>query len=158
MLLKQDMSSVSGQPQGRLSVGVVPSAEPIAARFAAMLHARHPGITPVARSMISQEIETGLEELTLDVGLGFIERVRPGAASLRTLAQYTEHYLLVRQGLATTSIECGGKVPLQITMSFGLAMLDPVVSVEQSIDRADKAMYAAKTAGRNCTRAWDPSM
>lgn len=64
----------------------------------------------------------------------------------------------VRQGLAATPIECGGKIPLQITMSFGLAMLDPVASVEQSIDRADKAMYAAKTAGRNCTRVWDPLM
>jgi PleD family two-component response regulator len=43
-------------------------------------------------------------------------------------------------------------------MSFGIALLDPDVSVEQSVDRADKAMYAAKAAGRNCTRIWDPSM
>lgn len=64
----------------------------------------------------------------------------------------------VRQGLAATPIEYGGKSPLQISMSFGLTLLDPDVSVEQSIDRADKAMYAAKTAGRNCTRIWDPSM
>ncbi len=94
-LLKQDLSSVSGQPQGRLGIGVVPSAEPVAARFAAMLQGRHPGITPVVRSMSSQEIEAGLEELTLDMGLGFIERVRPGA--LQTLPQYTEHYFLVRK-------------------------------------------------------------
>ena len=96
-LLKQDLSSVSGQPRGTLTLGVVPSAEPVAARFAAMLHARHPGITPVVRSMSSPEIEAGLEELTLDLGLGFTERVRPGAGALRTLAQYTEHYFLVRK-------------------------------------------------------------
>ena len=94
-LLRQDLSSVSGQPQGKLGIGVVPSSEPVAARFAAMLQARHPGITPVVRSMSSQEIEAGLEELTLDLGLGFIERVRPGA--LQTLPQYTEHYFLVRK-------------------------------------------------------------
>ncbi len=94
-LLKQDLSSVSGQPQGRLGIGVVPSAEPVAARFAAMLQARHPGITPVVRSMSSQEIEAGLEALTLDMGLGFIERVRPG--HLQTVPQYTEHYFLVRK-------------------------------------------------------------
>ncbi|MCA3237457.1 MAG: LysR family transcriptional regulator [Curvibacter sp.] len=92
-LLKQDLSSVSGQPQGRLGIGVVPSAEPVAARFAAMLQARHPGITPVVRCMSSQEIEAGLEQLTLDMGLGFTERVRPGV--LRTVPQYTEHYFLV---------------------------------------------------------------
>lgn len=96
-LLKQDLSSVTGQPQGRLGIGVVPSAEPVAARFAAMLQARHPGIMPVVRSMSSQEIESGLEQLTLDLGLGFIERVRPGAGGLQPLPQYTEHYFLVRQ-------------------------------------------------------------
>lgn len=96
-LLKQDLSSVTGQPQGSLAIGVVPSAEPVAARFAATLQARHPGITPVVRSMSSQEIEEGLEELTLDMGLGFIERVRPVAGALRTLPQYTEHHFLVRK-------------------------------------------------------------
>lgn len=64
----------------------------------------------------------------------------------------------VRQALAATPIDYGGKDPLQITMSFGLTLLDPDISVEQSIERADKAMYAAKIAGRNCTRIWDPSM
>jgi len=96
-LLKQDLSSVSGQPQGRLTIGVVPSAEPMAARFAAMLQARHPGIMPVVRSMSSQEIEEGLEQLTLDLGLGFIERVRPGVGKLQAVPQYTEHYFLVRK-------------------------------------------------------------
>ncbi len=96
-LLKQDLSSVGGQPQGRLGIGVVPSAEPVAARFAAMLQARHPGIKPVVRSMSSQEIEEGLEQLTLDMGLGFIERVRPGIGKLQTVPQYTEHYFLVRK-------------------------------------------------------------
>lgn len=96
-LLRQDLSSVGGQPQGRLGIGVVPSAEPVAARFAAMLQGRHPGITPVVRSMSSQEIEAGLEELTLDMGLGFIERVRPGVGGLQSLPQYTEHYFLVRK-------------------------------------------------------------
>jgi diguanylate cyclase (GGDEF)-like protein len=64
----------------------------------------------------------------------------------------------VREGLAAMPIECGGKATLHITMSFGLTLLDPDVSIEQSIERADKAMYAAKAAGRNCTRIWDPSM
>lgn len=64
----------------------------------------------------------------------------------------------VREGLAATPIDYGGTTPLRITVSFGLTQLEPDVSVEQSIERADKAMYAAKNAGRNCTRIWDPSM
>lgn len=64
----------------------------------------------------------------------------------------------VREGLALNPIDCGSEGTLRITMSFGITLLDPDVSVEQSIERADKAMYAAKIAGRNCSRIWDPSM
>lgn len=38
---------------------------------------------------------------------------------------------------------------LQVTASFGVAALAQSRSVEDSIDRADKAMYEAKTTGRN---------
>lgn len=64
----------------------------------------------------------------------------------------------IRLALASNRIEYGGKEPLLVTMSFGVVLLDPEVSVEQTIERADKAMYAAKIAGRNCTRTWDASM
>ena len=36
--------------------------------------------------------------------------------------------------------------------------LDPELPVRTSIDRADKALYAAKAAGRSCVRTWDPAM
>lgn len=38
---------------------------------------------------------------------------------------------------------------IQITASFGVAVLSASRSVEDSIDRMDKAMYVAKTSGRN---------
>jgi GGDEF domain-containing protein len=47
---------------------------------------------------------------------------------------------------------------IQVTASFGVAELDPNLPVEATLDRADKALYAVKGAGRNCTRAWDPAM
>lgn len=61
-------------------------------------------------------------------------------------------------GLAALAIDIGEKETVHISASFGLALLDPDVPVGTSIDRADKAMYAAKGAGRNCVRVWDPSM
>jgi PleD family two-component response regulator len=43
-----------------------------------------------------------------------------------------------------------------VTVSVGLTLVDPDVSVEQSIDRA--ALYVAKASGRDRTVIWDASM
>jgi diguanylate cyclase (GGDEF)-like protein len=48
--------------------------------------------------------------------------------------------------------------PVRATASFGLALLEPDVSVEESIDRADKALLLAKSAGRNRAFSWDPAV
>jgi diguanylate cyclase (GGDEF)-like protein len=45
-----------------------------------------------------------------------------------------------------------------VTVSVGLALLDQDATVEQSIERADKALYAAKAGGRNRIVVWDPSL
>jgi hypothetical protein len=37
-------------------------------------------------------------------------------------------------------------------------LLDPEVTVTESIDRADQALLLAKTAGRNRAISWDPSI
>jgi len=44
----------------------------------------------------------------------------------------------------------GQQIP--VTASFGVAILDSNEHSDSIIDRADRAMYAAKTAGRNCVR------
>lgn len=100
-LLAQDLSSQSGAPHGTLVIGAVPSAMPVAARFAALLQRRHPGIVPTLRSLSSTDIELGLDELTVDVALGYTDRAGMGAhppprrGERRVLAQYTERYYLV---------------------------------------------------------------
>jgi diguanylate cyclase (GGDEF)-like protein len=47
---------------------------------------------------------------------------------------------------------------MQVTASFGIALLDPEVSVEDSIERADQALMLAKAAGRNRAISWDPAV
>jgi diguanylate cyclase len=61
-------------------------------------------------------------------------------------------------GIAALDIDIDEEEPVHIEASFGLALLDPDIPVEKSIDRADKALYAAKAAGRNCVLMWDASM
>jgi diguanylate cyclase (GGDEF)-like protein len=64
----------------------------------------------------------------------------------------------LREALVAMPIEGEGHPPIHVTASFGLAPLDPDIPVEESIDRADKAAYAAKLGGRNRTVVWDPSL
>jgi diguanylate cyclase len=48
--------------------------------------------------------------------------------------------------------------PIHATASFGVAPLDPDISVEESIDRADRALLLAKSSGGNCAVSWDPGI
>jgi len=59
----------------------------------------------------------------------------------------------LRQGIAENAIAHDGQ-EIRATASFGIATLDPGIPVEDCLERADKALYAAKSAGRNCSRAW----
>jgi len=65
----------------------------------------------------------------------------------------------VRDSLERRSLIGGpGGNALQVTASFGIALLDPEVSVEDSIERADQALMLAKAAGRNRAISWDPAV
>jgi diguanylate cyclase len=64
----------------------------------------------------------------------------------------------LRSGISAIDIGADETKPITVTASFGITMLDPVVSVEESINRADIALYAAKKAGRNQSCIWDSTM
>ena len=64
----------------------------------------------------------------------------------------------LRDDVAAMQFDSNGGPSFQVTVSFGVTLLDPDVPVEQSIDRADRALYAAKAVGRNRVVVWDPSM
>ncbi len=95
--LQQDLQSETLLPRGPIRIGAVPTAVPIAARFAAMLHTRHSGIQPVVLSLSSSDLERGLEDLTLDLALGYSDRMRVQERRLHVWPQYTEHYFLLRR-------------------------------------------------------------
>ena len=65
----------------------------------------------------------------------------------------------VRDGLARRQVFIAGAgSALQVTASFGLALLDPEDRIEDSIDRAAQALLLAKTAGGNRAISWDASV
>jgi len=146
-LMQQDLQSQAGQPVGHLVLGAVPTATPVAARFAAMLRERHPGIRPLLRSMSSVEIETGLESLALDLGLGYTERLAGGHAMLRVVPQYTERYFLLsrdgaqgsRNGLGSpggSALQVGAPIGWAEAARLPLCLLSPEMHNRTVVDRA----------------------
>ena len=129
-VLQQDLKIFADPPVGNNVIGAVPTALPIAARFAAMLQARHPGISPSVLSMTSYEIENGLEKLSLDLGLGYTDRLmskRPLHTSrLRSLPQYTEHYFLDRKLVPSEQSEARPRLKIGSNMSWQQAAAMPL--------------------------------
>jgi DNA-binding transcriptional LysR family regulator len=96
--MRQELHSREDAPRGRLLIGAVPTAIPVAARFAAQLRALQPGLEPVLRSLSSPEIEIGLENLSLDLALGYTGRAQVIARHMEIWPQYEEAYYLVQRG------------------------------------------------------------
>jgi diguanylate cyclase (GGDEF)-like protein len=59
----------------------------------------------------------------------------------------------LREGLAKLPVYYNDML-IGVTASFGVAPLSSDFSVEQSLDHADQALYAAKSSGRNCAQLW----
>jgi diguanylate cyclase (GGDEF)-like protein len=54
----------------------------------------------------------------------------------------------LRQRMASTPITVDGQ-PIAATISIGVSQYDGIEPIEQTVDRADVALYAAKKGGRN---------
>lgn len=142
--LRQAMASRADAPAGRLVLGVVPSAEPLAARFAALLQALHPGLQPVLRSLSSPEIEAGLDGLAIDLGLGYTARPEVRQRQLAVWPQYEERcWLLQADPQADPDADAVGR-PLQIgapvtwadAAGHRLALLTPDMHFRALVDQA----------------------
>jgi diguanylate cyclase (GGDEF)-like protein len=64
----------------------------------------------------------------------------------------------LRAEISSVPYEDNGKGSIHVSASVGITLLDPDVSVEESIDRADKALYLAKSGGRDRLVVWEASM
>ena len=132
--LRQDLHSSAGTPRGTLSIGAVPTTIPVAARFAAALQSRHRGIVPIVRSLSSHEIETGLESLSLDIGLGYTDR----GTRFKAVPQYVEQYFLLRRApvAAEARVQLGEVVTWHEAARMALCLLTPDMHNRAIIDGA----------------------
>jgi DNA-binding transcriptional LysR family regulator len=137
-LLQESLKGDALAPHGPLRIGAVPTAVPVAARFAAMLQARQSGIRPIVLSLSSAELEKGLETLSLDLAMGYIDRMDSKGARLSAIAQYTEHYFLLRRADSPQAdgLRIGHPLTWQQAGRFPLCLLTPEMHNRTIVDAA----------------------
>jgi DNA-binding transcriptional LysR family regulator len=96
--LQQEIASLrdaSGALSGHLSVGVIPSALPMAALITRAIHARHPEIELTVLSYSSIDILRKLEDFSIDIGLTYLDN--EPIEGMRSETVYMERYCLLVQ-------------------------------------------------------------
>jgi DNA-binding transcriptional LysR family regulator len=96
-LLTQELQSTAESPRGALRLGAVPTAMPLLTVFAAMLRGLHPGLVPTMLALSSPDIEAQLEDMSLDLALGYTERLDAAGGRFRSWPQASERYYFLRR-------------------------------------------------------------
>src|SRR3984885_6357397 len=71
--LRRGLSEIDKGLTGRLRIGAIPTALPIVSQLTGPFYVRFPGVTVAVISMTSQEIDRGIQEFELDVGLTYLD-------------------------------------------------------------------------------------
>lgn len=106
----------------------------------------HPAGDAVLQA-VAENLRTGVRDSDILARYGGEEFVAalPGSTSEDAAAVAEK----LRRRIAETVIETGG-TRLNVTISLGIASLDPGESPDMAVARADAALYRAKGSGRNC--------
>jgi DNA-binding transcriptional LysR family regulator len=137
--LTQEVRAMQGELGGRLRIGAVPMALPAVALFTTLFAERHPQVTISVTSHTSVEIQRGLDDFALDVGLTYLDN--EPLAHVRTLPLYEERYLLLTP--AGGAFEGRETVTWREAAALPLCLLTPDMQGRRIIDGYFHAAGAA---------------
>jgi DNA-binding transcriptional LysR family regulator len=91
--LDAELGAMRGGLTGQLRIGAIPTSLPSVSLLTSPLSAMHPGITVAVYSLNSRQIERGLAEFELELGITYLDSEPLGG--VRTHALYEERYILL---------------------------------------------------------------
>lgn len=91
--LDAELDAMRGGLSGQLRIGAIPTSLPSVSLLTTRLTSSHPGITVAVYSLNSRQIERGLLEFELELGITYLDS--EPLTGVRTQALYEERYLLL---------------------------------------------------------------
>jgi DNA-binding transcriptional LysR family regulator len=91
--LSQELSAMRQGLTGHLRIGGIPVALPVLPLVTTPFALRHPGMRLTITSLTSREIQRGLDECSLDVGLTYLDS--EPLVHVRATPIYREHYIVL---------------------------------------------------------------
>ncbi len=93
--LEAEVDAMHGGLSGQLRIGAIPTSLPCVSLLTTPLLHRYPGVTVAVYSLNSMQIERGLDEFELELGITYLDS--EPLRGVRTLPLYREHYVLLTE-------------------------------------------------------------
>jgi len=137
--MRQEINALRNNLDGKLTLGVIPTAMPFAARVSSQLRRKHPNLSIEIHSQSTRQITRRLNDFSLDAGIMYFDDADPDI----TVKLYEERYLLI----APQTLASGYKT--QVTWAeaaqFPLCLLTPDMRNRQLIDAVFEQVSAVPT-------------
>ena len=137
--MRQEINALRNNLDGKLTLGVIPTAMPFAARVSSQLRRKHPNLSIEIHSQSTRQITRRLNDFSLDAGIMYFDDADPDI----TVKLYEERYVLI----APQTLAPGYKT--QVTWAeaaqFPLCLLTPDMRNRQLIDAVFEQVSAVPT-------------
>ena len=137
--MRQEINALRNNLAGKLTLGVIPTAMPFAARVSSQLRRKHPNLSIEIHSQSTRQITRRLNDFSLDAGIMYFDDADPDI----TVKLYEERYVLI----APQTLASGYKT--QVTWAeaaqFPLCLLTPDMRNRQLIDAVFEQVSAVPT-------------
>jgi DNA-binding transcriptional LysR family regulator len=112
--LRQELDSLNNNLDGKLVLGVVPTAMPFAAKVSSVLRSQHSKLLIEIHSLSTDQIELRVNDFSLDAGITYLNDAEPKI----TTKLYDERYVLiapegfVSEPVSEVSWSCAAELPM----------------------------------------------
>lgn len=143
--LRQEIDALGNNLNGKLALGVIPTAMPFAARVSSQLRRQHPNLSIEIHSLSTRQIEIRLDDFSLDAGIMYYADADPET----TVELYEERYVLIAP--ESFAVEEGKHVTWSAAARLPLCLLTPNMRNRQHIDAVFAEVSAIPTVVMEAT-------